>query len=275
MMGALAASAPSASQLISNLCYGAPTSTSGTDYCTWESGANKQGGLQAFLEEALSTLYVPDPHTSQTAIDVMEADAQTNCSTYAATGAGGSSGANIASKVSAVAKPATAVAAGVAAGVGVGAAAGSVIPVVGTIVGAIAGLIAGIFASGHAQAVKGEQAALCSAVPSVNAALQQIDSGLASGQITPAQAQSYYSQIGSQFTAALKSGTTYKTGDALWAYNLALTGILYQRNLLLSAGQLVGGGTIPSGAAAAIGAATGIPPLYLALGALAALYFVL
>lgn len=116
------------------------------------------------------------------------------------------------------------------AAVAAGAAAGSVVPVIGTAVGAIAGLIAGIIGGSHAKAVAAQNSALCNAVPAVNAALQQIDSELATGQITPAQASGYYSQIQSQFTAALKAGTSYKQCDALYAYNLALQMVLAARN---------------------------------------------
>jgi hypothetical protein len=271
LMGATAAGTPvNVSAIVTNLCGTSP------NYCTWQSGANKQGGLEAFLTEAVSTRFIPDPHSSTTAIDVMEADAQTNCSSVAAVPT--STGAQAATVVAKAAPVGAAVAGGIAAGVGAGAAIGSAIPVVGTVIGAIAGLIAGIFASGHASAVKGEQQDICTAVPQVNAALQQIDAGLASGQVTPSQVPSLYSQLQSQFTSALHQGTTYKTGDALWAYNLALTGIIQARTQDLQNGQLTGGGEIPTpgtaGAAVAGAAATlGIPSWALLAGGAALLYF--
>lgn len=270
MMGQLgqasAASAVNVSQIVTSLCGSSP------NYCTWKSGANKQGGLEAFLTQAVETCYLPDPSSDATATAIF--DASFSCATGAA------SGASAATQASAIAK-------GVATGAGAvgtvgaatgliaaGTAAAAAIPVVGIVAG-IAALITGIFSAHHAAAVQGEAQDICSAVPQVNQVLAQIDSGLASGQISPSDAQSLYSQLQSQFSTSLHQNTTFKTGDTLWAFNLALQGIIQARTALLNAGQLVGGGTIPSGAAAAIGAATGISPLYLALGALAALYFFL
>jgi len=235
------------------------------NYCTWKSGANKQGGLEAFLTQAAQTRFIPDPST-QTAMAIF--DASFNCATGTA-----STGPSAIQTGGKIISGAGAITTGAA--IAAGAAAGSVVPVIGTILGAIGGLIAGLFGAGHAKAVAGEAQAICSAVPQVNAVLQQIDAGLAAGSITPAQAQSAYSQLQSQLTSALHQSTTYKTGDTLWAFNLALQVVIQARNADLAAGLLTGGGTIPTGAAAAIGAATGIPPLYLALGGLALLYFLL
>lgn len=154
--------------------------------------------------------------------------------------------------------------------VAAGAAAGSVVPVVGTIVGIVAGLIGSIFGAHHAQAVAAQNNALCTAVPATNAALQQIDQGLAAGTLTPAQASGYYSQIQSQFTAAMKAGTSYKACDALYAYNLALEMVLAARQQDLAALQTSAGGAESLVAAAAN--ATGLPPLALWGAAALALY---
>lgn len=124
------------------------------------------------------------------------------------------------------------------AAIAAGAAAGSVVPVVGTIVGAIGGLIASIFGGSHAKAVAAQNNALCTAVPAANAALQAIDQGLSTGAYSAAQASAAYAQIGSQFTAAMKAGTSYKQCDALYAYNLAMQMVLAARNAALSSGAI-------------------------------------
>jgi len=272
LMGA-AGTPVNVSAIVTSLCGTNP------NYCTWQSGANKQNGLEAFLTEAVSTRYIPDPHSDQTAINVIEADAQTNCSTAAATPTSSSASALLnvtkAVGITSAFAPAAGAIASAAGGAAAGAALGTVVPVVGTIVGAIAGLIGGLIASGHAKAVAGEQEAICSAVPAANQALQQIDAGLSNGQLTPSQVPSLYSQLQANFTAALKQGTSYKAGDALWAYNLAMQGVIQARNQDLANGQLTGGGSIPSGAAAAIGAATGLPPWLPLVAAFGILYFLL
>lgn len=218
----------STAQIVAQLCGTNP------DYCTVKSGANKQGALQAFLTDAVNSRLVPDPTSDPNAIDVMEADAQTNCSSYAATGAGGSSTATAAKIVS---KATPLAVTGITTGAAIaGASIGSVVPVVGTIVGALAGIIAGIFSGAHAKAVAGEQQDICGSVPQINSALQQIDAALAAGQIQPSDASSLYQQLQSQFTQALHQNTTYKAGDALFAYNLALQGVIIARNQDLANG---------------------------------------
>lgn len=154
-----------------------------------------------------------------------------------------------------------------------GAAAGSVVPVVGTAVGAIAGLIAGIFGGSHAKAVAAQNSALCTAVPATNSALQGIDSELATGQITPSQAASYYSQIASQFLAAMKSGTSYKQCDALYAYNLALQMVLAARAQDLQTSTAAGGSLVSS--VEQLATSTGVPPVVLLGGAALAAYLLL
>jgi len=248
------------SQIVANLCGTNP------NYCTWKSGANKNGGLEAFLTQAVETCYLPNPATCSVATDIFDADF--SCATGQV-----AVGESAVTKAATVTKAVTGLTA--AGAVAAGAAVGSVVPVVGTIIGAIAGLIGSLFGGGHAKAVEGEAQDICNQVPGVNQVLEQIDAGLASGQVTASDAASLYSQLQSQFTSALHQNTTYKTGDTLWAFTLALQGIIQARTALLQAGQLVGGGSIPTGAAASIGASLGIPPLYLALGALALVYFLL
>ena len=134
------------------------------------------------------------------------------------------------------------------------AAAGSVVPIVGTIIGAIGGIIASIFGH-HAQAVEAQNAALCGAIPAVNQALQAIDAGLANGSITPAQAQSSYSALQAQFSAAMKAGTSYKKCDALYACDLAMQMLVWQRNQDLQNGVLTSGQPAPWATSSSGGAA--------------------
>lgn len=265
MMGQLGQSSANpynAAQIVAQLCGSSP------NYCTWKSGANKQGNLQAFLNEALSTLYLPDPTSSATAQGIF--DASFNCATGAVNP--GTSGISTAAGVTKMAATGTAAGAMIA-----GAAAGSVVPVVGTIVGAIAGLIGALFGGGHAAAVQGEATDICSQVPAANQVLAQIDAGLSSGQIQPSEAQTLYSQLQSQFSTALHKNTTFKTGDTLWAFTLALGGIIQARTALLNAGMLVGGGKIPTpgsaaAAVASIAGATGLPAWALPVAAFALIY---
>lgn len=219
-MGALAATSSTAADptaIISQFC---PAGL-GKSACAFQSNAAARvSALEAFLTEAISTRLIPDPAQSATAQAIFEADARTNCATYAANS-------NTAKKAG------TLITAGAgittAAAMAAGAAAGSVVPVIGTIVGLIGGLFASLFGAGHAKAVAGEQQDICTAVPAANQVLQQIDAGLAAGSVTTAQAQSAYSQLQSQLTSALHQGTTYKQGDALWAFNLALQCVIAAR----------------------------------------------
>ena len=250
------------SAILTSLC----PSGVGKGGCAFESNAAPRvAALEAFLQTAIQTRFIPDPAQTSVAQAILEADASTNCSSYA----------NQPSHTLATTSSIIGTAGGLTAtaAIAAGAAAGSVVPVVGTIVGAIAGIIGALFSGHHAKAVAGEQADICSVIPSANQALAQIDAGLASGQVTPAQASSLYSQLQSQFTAGLKRNTTYKTGDALWAFNLAMQAVLQARARDLQAGVGTGGNPLPSGTAPAAGTIsatlTANPLLWLALGAAA------
>ena len=157
-----------------------------------------------------------------------------------------------------------------------GAAAGSAVPVIGTIIGAIGGLLFGIFGASHAKAVQAQNVALCNGVPQTNSVLQQIDQALAAGQITPAQAASQYAALGSQFTSAMKQGTSYKKCDALYGYNLAMQMVIAARNQDLQNGVLTGGRPAPwatpasSGALASLESSLGVSGTSLPLLAIAA-----
>lgn len=200
----------------------------------------------------------------------MEPDARTDCSSYAS-----APGVSTLTKTSSFVKTGAAAATGAALAVGL-----TAVPIVGAIAG-IVGLISGLFGAHHAHAVSGEQSDICNAVPQVNQALAQIDQGLASGQVTQSQAGGLYSQLATQFSSALHRGTTFKTGDALWAFNLALTGILQARNQDLQHGVLTGGGAAPWAQPAAVAGAAkaaaqlGIPLWALLLGAGAVAYALL
>jgi hypothetical protein len=255
-MGALAATSTAAdpTTIINQFC---PAGL-GKSACAFESNAAARvSALQTFLTEAISTRLIPDPSSSASAQAVLEADASTNCATYAAT--------------STTAKKAgTLITAGAgittAGAIAAGAAAGSVVPVIGTIVGLIGGLFASLFGASHAKAVAGEQQDICSGVPAANGVLQQIDSALASGSMTAAQAQTAYSQLQTQFTTALHQGTTYKQGDALWAFNLALQCVIAARLI-----DLQNQAATTAGITAALG---GMPPaVWVALAAAGVILF--
>ena len=245
---------------------------SSPNYCTWKSGANKDGYLQAFLTEAGTTRLVPFPATSNNALMVMEEDARTNCSgqSNAATDTGASiaSGVGGGLKIAATVDPEP-ISKGILA-----------------IVSSVVSLIGGIFGQAHAKAVAGEQADICSAVPALNAALQQIDAGLAAGSITPSQATSAYSQMQSSFKSALSANTTYKLGDALWAFYTAFTVVVQVRNQDLQNGVLTSGAPGPwtaagqgasaalSSLASSLGISSDLMP-WLIVGGAAALAFLL
>lgn len=150
---------------------------------------------------------------------------------------------------------------------------GAAIPVIGIGVAAIGTLISAIGAH-HARAVAAQNNALCTAVPAVNAALQQIDQELAAGTLTPAQAVSYYGQIQSQFTTTLKAGTSYKQCDALYAYNLALQMVLAARKRDLQT-SATGAAAGAAGAVAQLATNLGVPPALLWGAAGLALYLAL
>jgi hypothetical protein len=112
-------------------------------------------------------------------------------------------------------------------------------------IGAIVSLIGGLIGH-HAQAVATQDDLLCANVPQANAVLQAIDAGLANGSVTPAQATQAYQQLQSQFSAAMKTDPSYKTGDALWLYNvIVLPAVIQARNADLQAGVLTGGAPGP------------------------------
>lgn len=210
----------------------------------------------SFLQQAIDSRTLPLP-TQQTA--------STNCSGQAT-----ASGAQQAAKI-------TAAAAGVATGVtqslstsgaiAAGSAVGTVVPIVGTIVGAIAGLLGGIFAH-HAQAVAEQSDVLCTNVPAFNAALAAIQQALSVGSITPAQASSDYDSLLSQFQSALKSDPSYKTGDALYGYNLAAQAVVAALKQDLQTAAAATGGT-----AGGLSLGAGLPGWALLLGAGVLIYF--
>jgi hypothetical protein len=202
--------AANVASIVARLCSG--------NFCTGKSGANKRGYLQQFFTEAVTERLLPDPMSDMLAMLVLEPDAQTNCAGYAASpGASGiSQGISMAQ-------------AGVSAGFSIAAAAGAAIPVAGLVIGPVLGLastITGIFSKHHAAAVRGEQQDICSSVGLVNTALDQSDQYVLAGNASPSEASSALDQIAQEFYTLLHTNTTFKTGDALWAYYSALTGIV-------------------------------------------------
>jgi hypothetical protein len=130
-------------------------------------------------------------------------------------------------------------------------------------------LVLGTIFANHQKAVQLQSNVLCENVPAANAALQQIDAGLAAGTITPSQAANGYQQMLASFQAAMKSDPSFKTGDALWGYNQELQAVIAQRTLDL---QNQYGSSVSAGAASS---STGLPS-WAPLAAIAALaYFLL
>jgi hypothetical protein len=118
----------------------------------------------------------------------------------------------------------------VSSGIIASSAATAAIPIVGAIVAPIM-LILGTIFSNHAKAVALQSSVECENVPAANAALQQIQSGVASGTITPQQAASAYAQLSASFSSAMKSDPSYKTGDALWLYDMCMQAVCAQCTL--------------------------------------------
>jgi hypothetical protein len=118
------------------------------------------------------------------------------------------------------------------------------VPVIGAVIGLITGII-GIISAHHAQAVATQNELLCQLVPGANQALQTLDAGLAGGSITPSQASSALSSLQTQLASGLQTDPSYKHGDALWIYNLAMTAVCSARNTDLSNGLLTGGAPGP------------------------------
>lgn len=141
------------------------------------------------------------------------------------------------------------------------------IPIVGAIVAPILAIVGVIFAH-HAQAVQMQTTVLCENVPAANAALQQIDQGIAAGTITPAQAISAYSTLQSSFTSAMKSDPSYKTGDALWGYDVMMQAVCAQRALDAQAAAA-------SGVGSGLLSGTGLPSWVLWGGAAVLAYLLL
>jgi len=212
-------------------------------YCTGTAGSGSCGGgstYGAFVWQAIQARLLPAPS---------QANASTDC-TGVQTTPGILTGGRIASAAGGTAASLAAIPA----------LAATPIPIVGIFV-ALGGIIASLFGAHHAQAVAAQASAICSAVPSANSLLQQIDQALASGQLTKSQAAQLYTQLGTQFSTAMKSGTSYKHGDALWGFDQGLQAVLYARNADLNSGVLTSGAaapwTQPAPTAAAASGSTG------------------
>lgn len=209
----------------------------------------------SFLQEAISTRFLPQP-TQQ--------NASTDCS--------GTPASTTAAKTTQIISGAAAAGTSVTASLASAAVIGSTIPIIGTVIGLAAGALTAIFTH-HAQAVQLQSNLICENVPAANQLLAQIDSELSSGLATPSQASTAYDTILAQFTAAMKSDPSYKTGDALWGYVQGLTVLVATRKADLAAGVLTDGQAAPwaSGAGAAseqLSSSLGISPavLWVAIG---------
>lgn len=127
-------------------------------------------------------------------------------------------------------------------------------------VGAIVSGIGSIFTH-HAKAVAAEQGTLCGAVPAANAILEQLDSWLASGQVTASTVAQALDAVQSQFRQMTAPVTKGMNEGGI--YNRALKGIVMRRKLDL---QAAAAGA--AGAGEQISLATGIPPAALIFGGL-------
>jgi len=129
------------------------------------------------------------------------------------------------------------------------------------------GIFAGLFKEYHAQ----RWAAVCAAVPTTNQLLQQIDQGLSSGQMTPAQATSQYQSLQSQFSSAMHV-QSYGRPNLVWVFDMAMQVAIAARLLDLQNSVLTGGAAAPwSTAVGKAAAAIGAPPLALLAAAAVAL----
>lgn len=222
----------------------AETLPTASQYCGKNCGSQI---FQSFLQEAISSRLLPAP-TKQ--------NASTDCS--------GGQVSNASGKATSIASTAIATGTTVA---HVLAPALSAIPIVGTIAALFTGVLSGIFTH-HAQAVQMQSNVICENVPAANQLLQQIDAELASGTATPSQASAAYQTILAQFTAAMKSDPSYKTGDALWGYVQGMTAVVAARNADLQAGVLTDGSPAPwTTETGAVASSLGIPPAALWIGA--------
>jgi hypothetical protein len=189
-----------------------------------------------FINSAISTRYLPPYQSSWGFTGVNCTGYTTSLPTGETVAQIGKAGASTAGAVTAGLTASGAIAAGSAVAVAV--------PVIGAVVGLITGII-GIISAHHAQAVATQNELLCQLVPAVNNALQTLDAGLSGGSITPAQASSSLSSLQSQLASGLQSDPSYKHGDALWIYNLAMQAIVFARNQDLNNGLLTGGAPGP------------------------------
>lgn len=184
----------------------------------------------SFLEAAISSRFLPAYTTATGASNAnacagVSTNSETNALSIGKTAA--STGLTIAGTSLSIAGAATAA-----------------IPIVGAIVGAITSVIS-IIVGHHSAAVKEQDQLLCQAVPATNSVLQQIDAALASGSLTPAQAEAQYSSFLSQFTSEMKSDPSYKQGDAMNGYLIAFQCVIAARNQDLQNGVLTGGAPGP------------------------------
>ena len=213
----------SASAIIAQIC----TSGVGKGNCPSPNPSNST----AFLTQAIQSRFLP-PYTTATGLSNPNACAGVPTTSTAQTAlsigkTSASAGIGIAGSI------ATAVGAGTAA-----------LPIIGTIAGLVTGVIAMIVGH-HSAAVKEQDTLLCQAIPATNNVLAQIDSALASGSITPAQAEAQYSSFLSQFASEMKSDPSYNAGDAMGGYLVAMQCVIAARNQDLQNGVLTGGAPGP------------------------------
>jgi hypothetical protein len=125
-------------------------------------------------------------------------------------------------------------------------------------VGAVLTAIGTIFGN-HSKAVAKERGTLCAAVPMANAALQQLDEWLSSGQITATTAAQALQSLLSSFKQEVAG--IYQTTNEAGGYYRALQGIVIRRTLDLQQAAAGSGGT-----AEAFSLQTGIPPVVMYAG---------
>jgi hypothetical protein len=211
--------------IIAQIC----TSGVGKGNCQTESVAQ----FTSFLDSAVSTRFLP-AYTQATGLSNPNACAGQQTGNSLGTAAAITGGA---------AKIGTAVGTSIATSIGATAAA-TIIPVVGIIAGLVTSIV-GIISAHHSQAVAEQDSLLCQLVPAINSALSQVDSALAAGTLSPSDASAQYSSMLSQFVSEMKSDPSYKSGDALNGYVIALQCVLAARIQDLNNGVLTGGAPGP------------------------------
>lgn len=213
----------SAASIVAQIC----TAGVGKGNCT----TSNVGTYTSFLQQAASSRFLPAYTTATGA-------SSANVCAGATTATSGQVDLSVAKSATSIGLTATS---GILTAIGASTAA---IPIVGQIASLVTGVISMIVGH-HATAVKEQDQLLCQVVPATNNVLSQIDAALAAGSLTPAQAESQYSSFLSQFASEVQSDPSYKAGDALNGYLVAMQVVIAARNQDLQDGLLTSGAPGP------------------------------